>query len=148
MGLTDKVGSSKVDTLIEAKGKGRCIDSQGWGVVGGLHVKVSLAERVSDDIPASRLMMAEGLISLLVTLDVKSFPPPHGDLVNRGELGTPEKPSDKRIYVEEHGAFVACFTYNTRSVPSTGKTRSGRRIYLATFDPASDAFTRFLREAL
>src|SRR5690606_6839480 len=88
LGLTDRVGSSKVDVLIEKRGAGLVPDLDGFGVVGGIHAKVSLAERVSDDIPASRIMMAEGLLSVLSTLDVKSFPPPHGDLVNRGELGT------------------------------------------------------------
>ena len=63
------------------------------------------AERVSDDIPASRAMQAKGLLSPLWTLDVKSFPPPTGDLINRGELGTPDSPSDKRKYVELHGDF-------------------------------------------
>lgn len=85
MGVADRVGSRKVDVMIEKQGSGRAPDTEGFGVVGGIHAKVSLAERVSDDIPASRIMMDDGLLSVLSTLDVKSFPPPHGDLVNRGE---------------------------------------------------------------
>ncbi|EKD07251.1 BsaWI family type II restriction enzyme [Limnospira fusiformis KN01] len=57
-----------------------------------------MAERVSDDIPASRIMMQYGFLSLLSTLDVKSFPPPGGDLINRAEFGSPDNPSDKRRY--------------------------------------------------
>ena len=104
MGIQDKVGGSKIDIAIERK-----LPSGIWNIIGGIHAKASLAERVSDDIPASLVMMEYGFISLLVTLDVKSFPPPHGDLVNRGELGTLENPSDKRKYIEHHGAFSAAF---------------------------------------
>lgn len=144
LGLTDKVGSSKVDVLIEKQGSGLMPDLNGFGVVGGIHAKVSLAERVSDDIPASRIMMAEGLLSVLSTLDVKSFPPPHGDLVNRGELGTLARPSDKRNYVEAHGDFSACFSYNLRTTPSDGPTASGRRIYVSGFAGELDHFTEYL----
>lgn len=144
MGIENRIGSSKVDVLIEARDKGKAISLFGYGVVGGLHVKVSLAERVSDDIPASRIMMAEGLLSILSTLDVKSFPPPHGDLINRGELGSPERPSDKRKYIEIHGDFDACFSYNNRTVPSHDATPSGRRIYIGDLRTGADSFVDFL----
>lgn len=122
MNLAAQVGSSKIDLVIEQQGFGRGISSDGYGIIGGIHAKVSLAERVSDDIPASRIMTQSGFISILCTLDVKSFPPPHGDLTNRGELGSPSNPSDKRRYIEEHGDFDACFSYNTRTVPSLETT--------------------------
>lgn len=144
MGVADRIGSSKVDVLIEKQGSGRSPDAEGFGVVGGIHAKVSLAERVSDDIPASRIMMGEGLLSVLSTLDVKSFPPPHGDLVNRGEFGTPDRPSDKRNYIEGHGDFSACFSYNLRTAPSDGRTPSGRRIYVSGFSGREDQFTEYL----
>ena len=144
MGLTGKVGGSKVDVLIEKQGTGLAPGLDGFGAVGGVHAKVSLAERVSDDIPASRIMMAEGLLSVLSTLDVKSFPPPHGDLVNRGELGTLANPSDKRRYIEGHGDFSACFSYNLRTTPSGEATASGRRIYVSGFAGADDHFTEYL----
>jgi len=105
-----------------------------------------LAERVSDDIPASRIMMAEKFLSILSTLDVKSFPPPHGDLVNRGELGSPTNPSDKRRYVEEHSDFSACFSYNTRTIPSPPITRSGKRIYVVDLNDNPDVFAQFVLE--
>jgi hypothetical protein len=76
MGIWDDVGSEKIDLIIEADGRGHgYVD--GWGIVGAVHAKASLAERVSDDIPASRIMMDAGFLSILCTLDVKSFPPQH-----------------------------------------------------------------------
>lgn len=144
MNMVGRIGSSKVDVLIEQLGNGMSRDGEGWGIIGGLHAKVSLAERISDDIPASRIMMGEGLLSILVTLDVKSFPPPHGDLVNRGEFGTPRTPSDKRNYVELHGDFSAAFSYNLRTRPSEPKTQSGRAIYVLPFAGDHDAFVEFV----
>lgn len=144
MGLTERVGSSKIDIAIEKKAAGKGVEQDGYGVLGGLHVKVSLAERVSDDIPASRIMMAEGFLSILSTLDVKSFPPPHGDLVNRGELGSPQAPSDKRAYIESHGDFSACISYNSRTVPSPATTASGKKIYLGNLRGVPDSFTEIL----
>lgn len=131
---------------IEKRGAGRGIEDE-YGIIGGIHAKVSLAERVSDDIPASLIMMAEGFLSILLTLDVKSFPPPHGDLVNRGELGSPTNPSDKRRYVEKHGDFSACFSYNSRTVPSPPTTHSGKRIYVVDLNDNPDVFVQFLLKA-
>lgn len=132
MGIKGKVGGSKLDiALYGTRG-----DSQ--IIFGGIHAKASLAERVSDDVPCSEAMMKKGLFSYLVTFDAKSFPPPSGDLVNRGELGTVEVPSDKRAYVESHGSFNACFSYNLRTVASGAKTKSGRKIYVSTFNPQID----------
>ena len=144
MGLYGQIGSSKIDVLIEKHGTGSSPGDDNFGVVGGIHAKVSLAERVSDDIPASRIMMNEGYLSVLSTLDVKSFPPPHGDLVNRGELGSPANPSDKRRYIENHGDFSACFSYNLRTTPSQGETPSGRRIFVCPFAGGEDIFTDYL----
>jgi hypothetical protein len=136
MGLGAEVGDSKLDAgLYLATRKERQI-------FGGVHVKASLAERVYDDVPASTAMMRKGLLSPLWTLDVKSFPPPHGDLVNRGELGSPDSPSEKRKYVEEHGAFDNCYSGNSRSVPSSGATTSGKRIYTLKLSQQPDAFAR------
>jgi hypothetical protein len=145
MDLVERVGSSKIDVAIEKRGASRGIE-EGYGIIGGIHAKVSLAERVSDDIPASRIMMAEKFLSILSTLDVKSFPPPHGDLVNRGELGSPTNPSDKRRYVEEHSDFSACFSYNTRTIPSPPITRSGKRIYVVDLNDNPDVFAQFVLE--
>jgi hypothetical protein len=123
IGLTGKVGDSKLDMVLRIDVNDRP------EVFGGVHVKASLAERVSDDIPCSRAMMDAGYFSPLWTLDVKSFPPP-GDLVNRGELGTPQRPSDKRKYVEHHGDFDHCYSANSRTTPSVPPTQSGKAIYV------------------
>ncbi len=123
IGLENKVGDSKLDMVLRVH-----VAEQVWAIFGGVHVKASLAERVSDDIPCSRAMMGAGYFSPLWTLDVKSFPP-SGDLVNRGELGSPTQPSDKRKYVEIHGDFDHCYSANARTVPSAGQTQSGKRIF-------------------
>lgn len=138
MGLSDEVGGSKLDIALYGNFDGK------WVIFGGVHCKASLAERVSDDVPTSTAMMRRGLLSILYTFDSKSFPPPSGDLVNRGELGSPETPSDKRKYIEEHGAFDACFCYNTRSNASKESTKSGKRIYVSDFKLDNDKFPEFV----
>ncbi|MGH9957960.1 MAG: BsaWI family type II restriction enzyme [Pyrinomonadaceae bacterium] len=137
MGIQAAVGAAKLDmTLHLATGQNR------WTIIGGVHVKASLAERVSDDIPASRAMMAAGYYSPLWTLDVKSFPPPYGDLLNRGEFGTLAAPSEKRRYIEEHGEFHAAYTTNNRSVPSPEVTPSGKRIFAINLSNQPDQFAQ------
>lgn len=135
MGLTGKVGDSKLDLALYGNYEGRDI------IFGGIHSKASLAERVSDDVPCSEAMMQRGLISFLYTFDSKSFPPPAGDLINRGELGSNEQPSDKRRYIEEHGSFDACFSYNLRSIPSPESTQSGKRIFVCSLKLDEDIFS-------
>ena len=134
-GIGNKVGDSKLDVALA-----RLSSNTQKNPFGGVHVKASLAERVSDDIPCSRALQKKGFLSPLWTLDVKSFPPPHGDLVNRGELGSPDSPSEKRKYVEKHGDFDHCYTANTRSVPSNSKTKSGKRIIVLNLAAQPDQF--------
>jgi hypothetical protein len=134
MGLAGEVGRSKLDIALFLASK------TSHEIFGGVHVKASLAERVSDDVPASRAIMRRGMLSPLWTLDVKSFPPPHGDLVNRGELGSPDSPSDKRRYVEEHGDFDNCYSANLRTVPSGRNTASGKRVYTLDLAHQPDQF--------
>jgi hypothetical protein len=136
MHLNANVGASKLDVALYL------VNKKQKRIFGGVHVKASLAERVSDDIPASRAMMADGYFSPLWTLDVKSFPPPTGDLVNRGELGTPKAPSDKRRYVENDGDFDNCYSGNGRSAPSEGDTKSGKRIVKIRLSQQPDDFAR------
>lgn len=141
MGLSGSVGDSKLDLVLSGNHSGRSI------VFGGVHSKASLAERVSDDVPCSRAMMQAGYISVLYTFDSKSFPPPHGDLVNRGELGSHEYPSDKRRYIEDYGDFDACFSYNLRTNPSIHSTRSGKRIFVSSMERDKDPFPQYVFEA-
>lgn len=139
MGIAGEVGGSKLDIAIYGT-----LSSGQQILFAGIHAKASLAERVSDDVPCSETMMAKGYASYLITLDAKSFPPPNGDLINKGELGSATNPSDKRLYVESHGSFSACFSYNTRTSPSPTKTASGNRIYSSTFANGSDPFPRIV----
>lgn len=141
MGLTDLVGGSKLDIALYGKFGDREV------VFAGIHLKASLAERVSDDVPCSEAMIKKGYSSYLVTLDAKSFPPPLGDLVNRGELGTIANASDKRKYIEMHGSFSACYSYNLRSVPSGETTISGKKIYTSTFDIKKDPLPGHIEKA-
>lgn len=141
MGIDGEVGGSKLDIALYGDLNGKPV------IFGGIHAKASLAERVSDDVPCSVAMMKRGLASYLVTLDAKSFPPPNGDLVNRGELGNPAAPSDKRDYVESHGSFSACFSYNLRTAPSKEKTHSEKKIHVATFNPKTDHLPRVVLAA-
>jgi hypothetical protein len=137
MSISKEVGAGKLDMAFYAR-----IGKQDRVIVGGLHVKGSLAERVSDDVPTSRAMMKKGFLSPLWTLDVKSFPPPQGDLINRGELGSPAQPSEKRKYVEHHGDFDNCYSANSRTIPSSDKTPSGKRIYAILLSDRMDQFAQ------
>jgi transcriptional regulator with XRE-family HTH domain len=141
MGIQGKVGGSKLDIALYGDLGGRT------HLFGGIHAKASLAERVSDDVPCSEAMMAKGYVSYLVTLDAKSFPPPTGDLVNRGELGSNKVPSDKRKYIEEHGSFDACFSYNLRTSPSGPRTRSRKKIFVSSFDLTTDLLPTHIVQA-
>ncbi|HWE38376.1 MAG TPA: hypothetical protein VG406_17525 [Isosphaeraceae bacterium] len=135
MGIDGVVGSDKLDVALYLDDTDE--------IFGGVHVKASLAERISDDVPCSREMMAKGFFSPLWTLDVKSFPPPHPEpLLNRGELGSTNKPSEKRKYVELHGNFDHLFSANARSVPSADMTISGKRVFTIDLSSQPDLFAK------
>lgn len=145
LGFKGQIKNHKIDCIIEQPVKGE------WAVVACLHVKASLAERIQDDVPASVALMSKGLLSVCVTLDSKSFPPPHGDGVNHGELGgrafdsRDNKIRIKRQYIENDGHFDALFSYNLRTPPSSERTPSGKRIYtLGFYDKTADQFVRFV----
>lgn len=144
LGFRGEIKHDKIDAIIERKA------SSSWSLFAGLHVKASLAERIQDDVPASVALMSKGILSILLTMDSKSFPPPHGDGVNYGELGgrnweNQEKARIKRQYIEEDGQFDALFSFNLRTPPSVAKTNSGKRIYtLGLFDSQPDQFVEFL----
>jgi|CXWL01.1.fsa_nt_gi hypothetical protein len=133
MGIQNVVGSDKLDVGLYLLDTGE--------LFGGIHVKASLAERVSDDVPCSRAMMQNGYFSPMWTLDVKSFPPP-GDLVNRGELGSPKIPSQKRGYVEIHGDFDNLYSGNGRSAPSGPTTKSGKKVVRIQLSQQPDLFAK------
>lgn len=137
LGCQDCVGEAKLDVILEGEQDGE------FYIFGGVHVKASLAERVSDDVPTSEKIKALGYFSPLVTFDVKSFPVSSGgNFINKGELGTNEFPSEKRKYIELHGSFDNCYSYNLRTIPSKGKTPSGKYIYVQGLIFKEDAFVK------
>lgn len=95
--------------------------------------------------------MAAGLVSIALTMDAKSFPPPHGDCVNYGELGGRsrgvEKERLKRNYVEVNGQFDGLFSFNLRTPESPARTPSGKRIHtLSLGEDQPDKLVRFLAD--
>lgn len=145
--LTGKVKNDKLDRIVEVS-----IEPD-WKLIAGIHVKASLAERIQDDVPASLALMSKGVLSIMLTMDSKSFPPPHGNGINYGELGGRnwgddiEKDRIKRQYVEVDGQFDALISYNLRTPPSAENTPSGKKIYTISFaEPQPDILVKLLKE--
>jgi hypothetical protein len=146
LGIKD-IQASKVDLFIEGQ------RGNEWLVFGAAHVKSSIAERIQDDVPASLAFMEKGLLSIAITMDMKSYPPPHGNCVNYGELGGRSIEADKdkvrvkRDYIEKTGQFDAMFSYNLRTPPSPVQTQSGKRIFtLLLHDQQPDALVQLLTD--
>ncbi|HWL06384.1 MAG TPA: hypothetical protein VNQ99_15860 [Xanthobacteraceae bacterium] len=137
-----------LEGLIEKEG-GLFGTTKEWVVFGSAHVKSSIAERIQDDVPASLAFMERGLTSIAITMDAKSYPPPHGQGINYGELGGRsigvEKDRIKRRYVENDGQFDAMFSYNLRTPESPATTPSGKRIMtLGMHEQQPDKLVAFL----
>lgn len=138
--------ASKFDLFLEG-----LVEENEWVVFGSAHVKSSIAERIQDDVPASLAFMERGLTSIAITMDAKSYPPPHGQGINYGELGGRtmgvEKERIKRRYVENDGQFDAMFSYNLRTPESPISTPSGKRIYtLKMHEQQPDKLVTFLEK--
>ena len=143
--LGANIRSTKVDLFLEGE------TPTGWRIFGAAHVKASIAERIQDDVPASQAFMRAGLVSIVLTMDAKSYPPPHGDCINYGELGGRsagvEKDRIKRDYVEVAGQFDGLFSFNLRTPPSPALTDSGKRIHtLSLRDEQPDQLVTYLIE--
>ena len=153
IGITD-IQASKVDLFLEgmAEKEGGLFGTvKEWVVFGSAHVKSSIAERIQDDVPASLAFMNRGYTSIAITMDAKSYPPPHGSGINYGELGGRsvgvEKDRIKRRYVENDGQFDAMFSYNLRTPESAATTPSGKRIHRLTMhDQQPDKLVTFLEK--
>lgn len=146
--LGTNVTATKVDIFLLQRE-----NAEEWSVFGAAHVKSSIAERIQDDVPASEFLMKNNLLSIMLTMDSKSYPPPHGECVNFGELGgrsvDVSKARIKRDYIEKTGQFSALFSFNLRTPPSPEKTPSGRRIYTMGFhDKQPDQLVHFLSASL
>ena len=128
----------KADVLVTRIGK----SGDAKELVGVIHVKASLAERRTDDVPLSTLLIDNDYLSVFWTMDCKSFPAMRP--VNLGEYGPAEgERSDKRLDIEEHGYFSAGFSYNRLTLP-TVDLQAKARIQLCDFSNADDAFSRFV----
>ena len=116
-------------------------------LLGVVHVKASLAERRTDDVPMSQALMEQGYVSVFWTMDVKSFPGERPE--NLGEFGEAniEELSDKRRDFEEHGHFSACFSYNHNTEPTQERQGLAARIFVCDFTNPDDDFSQFLVEA-
>jgi hypothetical protein len=149
LGVTE-IRSTKVDLFIEGRSAIQVPDiMEKWTVFGAAHVKSSIAERIQDDVPASVAFQQRGLLSIALTMDAKSFPPPHGNCINYGELGgrnpQDQRERQKRAYIETTGQFDGLFSFNLRTPPSPPTTPSGKRIFtLSLHDPAPDQLVQFL----
>ena len=132
--------ADKADVLLTTMVRG---DERCFGVI---HVKASFAERRTDDVPMSGMLVAAGYTSPLWTMDCKSMPSstPH----NRGELGAvltaEQQGSAKRRDIEVDGHFSACFSYNRNTLPTPDGQEARARISICDFRNPDDAFGRFI----
>src|SRR5947208_934764 len=144
MGLQGQIHLDKIDLFILAR---RDSSAAPLGVI---HIKSSLAERRTDDVPASELIIKQGYLSLFVTLDTKDTP--SSKPVNKGEYGPAlthddqgrSKGSEKRKDIEEKGLFSAVFSFNARTIESPTRTKSGCRILRVDFSNPDDKLSRFI----
>ncbi len=147
--LGTSIRSTKIDLFLERKVEDESAILPRWEIFGAAHVKSSIAERIQDDVPASEVFIRAGLVSVALTMDSKSYPPPHGSGVNYGELGGRSagvvKERLKRGYVEQTGQFGGLFSFNLRTPPSPNETPSGKRIYtLSLSEKQPDQLVQFL----
>lgn len=143
--IGSQISSTRIDLFLEGYHDNK------WHVFGIGHAKSSLGERIQDDVPASEAFMKMGYVSIMITMDAKSYPPPHGNCVNYGELGGRsvgvDKHRIKREYIEKHGLFDALFSFNLRTPSSPEITPSTKKIYaLPLFGTQPDSFVSFLRQ--
>lgn len=118
-------------------------------LLGVIHVKASMAERRTDDVPMSQALIDAGLLSILWTMDVKSMPSATPE--NSGEFGQTHnqgRRSEKRKDLEEHGHFSACFSYNRNTLPTPSDYDAKSSIAVCDFRNPDDAFTAFLRSGV
>ena len=141
-GIDDsRIVPDKADILLTYDRKGET------GLLGVIHVKASIAERRTDDVPMSQALLQSGYLSVFWTMDSKSFPGTQP--ANLGEFGdaSEKQASDKRRDFEVHGYFSACFSYNRNTMATEGET-SAARIYVCAFTNPNDQFSQFLMDSL
>ena len=141
-GIDDsRINPDKADILLTYEYEG---DTR---LLGAVHVKASLAERRTDDVPMSQALLESKYLSVFWTMDSKSFPSDRP--VNIGEFGDASEgqTSDKRRDIENHGYFSACFSYNRNTMPTEDRAAVAR-IHVCDFSNPNDQFSQFLINAL
>ncbi len=142
-----KLEADKADVFLTGNNNGKEIF---FGIV---HVKSSFAERRTDDVPMSQVLVNAGYASPLWTMDCKSTPSQYP--INNGELGKTkpieqkkDKRSAKRKDIEDSAFFSACFSYNKNTHPIPKKQDAKARIYQCNFNSTeSDIFHQFICES-
>jgi transcriptional regulator with XRE-family HTH domain len=137
----ERLEADKADVLLTGR------SAAGEHFFGVVHVKASLAERRTDDVPMSKALIAAGYASPLWTMDCKSMPGLRP--VNKGELGlarsgSTDNRSAKRKDIEDDGYFSACFSYNRRTVPTPPDQKAKARVLVCDFRNPDDPFSAFL----
>lgn len=135
-GVKSHSAAEKADVLMLGQRQGRKVP---FGVA---HVKASFAERRTDDEPLSRELMDLGLASVLLTMDAKAMP--SANPVNKGELGDSDSNGSKRLDIEREGMFQACFSYNSRTVPTREGASVAARIETLDLSDPDDRFSSFV----
>ncbi|MBM4017147.1 MAG: helix-turn-helix transcriptional regulator [Planctomycetes bacterium] len=138
---TYRLAANKVDALLTGDVGSKQV------LFGVVHVKASIAERRTDDVPMSEALIKAGYTSPLWTMDCKSMPA--ANPVNKGEFGVARQSdaddaSDKRKDIEDDGYFSACFSYNTRTVPTPSQQKAKARIQVCDFRNPDDQFSAFI----
>lgn len=135
--FSERIEADKIDVVLTGD---RLKKSHFFGVI---HVKASFAERRTDDVPLSTALSKRGYTSILWTMDCKGTP--SATPVNRGELGIADgKRSAKRKDIEDEGYFTGCFSYNTRTQPSSSDLPVERQIQVCDFSNPDDSFSQFI----
>jgi len=131
--LDDRLEADKLDVALLGGEK-----RQLFGVV---HVKASIAERRTDDVPMSHALVQAGYFSPLWTMDCKATPAALP--VNRGELGSDTGPkSAKRKDIEDDGYFSGCFSYNWNTKPTSQDHKGPGFVSVCGFADPNDDFAR------
>lgn len=136
--VDERIEADKIDVFLTGDKDDKT--SVFFGVV---HVKASIAERRTDDVPMSQALSKAGYTSIFWTMDCKSTPSKHP--VNRGELGKlGDSRSAKRKDIEDEGYFTGCFSYNLNTIPSPFSLADEQSIYVCNFTNPDDDFSRFI----
>ena len=138
LAIKDRVEADKIDVVLLGTDAGH------EHVFGVVNVKASFAERRTDDVPMSQVLINNGYFSPLWTFDCKATP--SAIPVNKGELGVArsqhvDSRSAKRKDIEVEGFFSGCFSYNTNTIQTPAKQDAVERVVVCDFSDPNDHFS-------